>query len=121
MGGDLVTSLGGRKKYFGRKKCAFILTSKIFDDFLVIGRLFMLHNMLDNIIFTIERGIAETDKRQTADYMTFLAEKPLFQSKTSLFFSRFVPCHPSNNTTSRNIGEMDAWAVSHLIFLGTVP
>ena len=38
------------------------------------------------------------------------------------FFNQFVLCHPSNNTTSRNIGETDAWAVPDLKFLrGTVP
>src|SRR6218665_3495360 len=73
-------------------------------------------------------------------YDSFLTEEPLFQNKTFLhfqnktflhfqnktflrdtFFTLFVLCHPCNNTTLRNIGETDAWAVSTSNFGGTVP
>ena len=47
-------------------------------------------------------------------YDPFLHETPLYQNKKFLhhtFFSHFILCHASNNTTSRNIGGTDAWAV----------
>src|SRR6218665_3932385 len=47
--------------------------------------------------------------------------KPLFRRNNSFV----TPCdtllsYPSDNTTSRNIGGTDAWAVPHLKFWGTV-
>jgi len=32
------------------------------------------------------------------------------------FFTQFVLSHASDNTTSQNIGETDAWVVPHLKF-----
>src|SRR6218665_1275960 len=50
-------------------------------------------------------------------------ETPLFLKKFLMtpFFTQFVLSHASDNTTSRNIGGTDAWAVPHLQFVGTVP
>src|SRR6218665_2318053 len=43
-------------------------------------------------------------------------------SSITPFFSQFVLCQASNNTTSRNIGGwMHAWAVPHLKFWGDRP
>src|SRR6218665_699355 len=58
-------------------------------------------------------------------YDHFSFRKPLFQNKTFLhdtfLKSQFVLCRASNNTTSLNIGGMDAWAVPHLKFWGDRP
>jgi|SRR6218665_1533785 len=48
-------------------------------------------------------------------YDPSLADKPLFHTKNSFvspYFSHFVLSGASFNTTSPNIGETDAWAVS---------
>jgi len=37
------------------------------------------------------------------------------------FFSQFVLCKASDNTTSQNIGVTDAWVVPNLKFLGDRP
>src|SRR6218665_732226 len=108
MGGDLAPSWGDvknigrpnfRMTFFSEKNS--ILTPKISDDFYLFiyrilsafcGRLSLLSN-------------------------PFLDEKPLFQNKKfhrNTIFSQFVLCRASNyitNTTSRNIGRTDAWAV----------
>jgi len=57
--------------------------------------------------------------------MTLFSTKHLYFraniSSSTPFFSQFVLCHASNDTTSRNIGETDAWVVPHLKFWVTVP
>ena len=53
-------------------------------------------------------------------YMTlFLTKSLYFRKNFSLrpFLSQFVLCLTSSNSTSRNIGGTDAWAVPHLKFL----
>src|SRR6218665_1835309 len=58
--------------------------------------------------------------------MTLFLPKNLYiRTKHSFmtpFFSQFVLCHASNNTSSRNIGGTDAWAVPPpQILWGTTP
>ena len=57
-------------------------------------------------------------------YDPFLTRKTTISEKISFmtpFFTLFVLSHASDNAASQNIGETDAWAVSHLKFWGDSP
>src|SRR6218665_3650273 len=55
-------------------------------------------------------------------YMAIFFKKSLYFRTRNLFTTHFLLSpHTSENTTSRNIGGTDAWAVPHLKFWGTVP
>ena len=57
-------------------------------------------------------------------YGPFLCEKSLFKKKflhDTFLNSQFVLLHASDNTTSRNIEETNAWAVPISNFGETVP
>src|SRR6218665_116886 len=55
-------------------------------------------------------------------YMAIFFKKSLYFRTRNLFTTHFLLSpHTSENTTSRNIGGTDAWAVPRLKFWGTVP
>src|SRR6218665_2238469 len=78
-----------------------------------------------NNLSSLHISIHHCTLKQVLYYVTYLAiflpKNLYFRTKYSfmpLSFSQLVLSHASDNTTSRNIGGTDAWAVPHLKFWG---
>src|SRR6218665_433060 len=96
-----------------------IFTPKNSSDnlFLVIDQLFLISPFSFQIVrvFTVLNVV----------YDPFFTRKTTASEKNSLtrhfFFTLFVLLRASDNNTSQNIGETDAWASPHLKFGGPSP
>ena len=104
---------GKKCKKFRRPKFSFLRQKflmtffnkvyRIFPFFSHIFRIFTMLNVVYDPFFTRKSAISENN------------------SLTTPFFTLFVLSRASDNTTSPNIGETDAWAVPTSNFGGTVP
>ena len=97
-----------------------IFTAKISDElfcFLSLTRFFgfSLSFPRFSVSFTMLNVVYDPFLTRT----TTISEKNKFLYDT--FFTLFVLSRASDNTTSKNIGGTNAWAVPHLKFWGTVP
>src|SRR6218665_1061204 len=109
MGGDLAPNLGGTKQIFRGPISGkiSIFRVKISEDlFLVIDLVLRIFPFFSYIfrMFTMLNVV----------YDHFLTRKPPF-------FTLFILSRTSDNTTSQNIGGINAWAVPYLKFLGDRP
>src|SRR6218665_2723743 len=109
MDGDLAPSLEDGANLGGAKfsKRISILTPKIYDDVFSHRNYFVCFFCLSLL--------------SEIGYITYMTQEPRFQNNTFLldtFFSQFVLCLTSNNSTSQNIVGTDTWVVHQPQILG---